>query len=198
MRSIETLAYPQDDILYEPDPDMTMRTSTALALAALCILVAGCDSSDPIAEPPLELGVFEAEVSGGVTESIRGDAVFEVDRTHTGDLSLTLLLYGTAEPGGEPRLFRLVYAGVPEVGAYAMPGPGDPYDADQFRGGYGTGVSPRHTTTGGSVDIQAISEEALEGAFDFVADRDEDDGLQGGEVRVVGRFHAEEGDVGDS
>lgn len=178
-----------------------------------CLLLLGCDLTEPSDETSLECGTdlakgsFEAEISGYVDKSFQGEAVFETLLDITTSNHIFFLMLSDIEVAGDKYrsiMFERRRHSTPGVGRYNLANLEKPHALD--RGKFiaffdDTEISGkfRFKSTGGVLKICSSNNKVLKGVFDFPAY--ELISAEGGEyekveVRITGAFHAEAGDTG--
>ncbi|HKJ69078.1 MAG TPA: hypothetical protein VKA68_14055 [bacterium] len=189
---------------------MRVSARVILLVVATCVFLVGCDLTEPTDETnpecgaDLEKGSFEAEITGYVDKSFEGAAVFETVQATTGEPIFFLRLSDANNSGEIYRniLFERFRHNTPDIGIYDLANlaKSDNQDMDRFAGTYNdTDISGEFKTAGGTLQICSANTETLTGGFDFHAyelvqgNDGEQDTVQ---VRITGKFRAEQGDTG--
>ena len=158
-----------------------MRNIRILGLALVgALALSGCGDDD--GRSTGTLGSFNGNITGDITATLEGNAIFSVDQTD--DLwELALVNAPVASPPFTLALARIGFAALPPNGTYNVG-----LASGNITGSlYVLAPDKFYYLTGGSLTVTASSEDAVTGTFNFTA-LDEDDV---GTITITGSFTAE-------
>ena len=162
-------------------------------LILLCFLIAGCDSEDLP-----EKGTCKVKVTGYLNKSFDGEAVFEDIPGLGGRTIFFLELRNVEKPGEKYQVVRFINGSKPGAGRYSL----NPDDStlNKIKVEYSDSeVEGIFKPNNGTLEIKYTNEEILKGWCDFTAETSVTRGggvFQKINIRVIGEFYAEGGDVG--
>ena len=159
------------------------------------VLFAGCENS----VDSIEKGICKVNVTGYVTKSYSGEAIFE---NVTGPISgkvFFLVLRDISLPDGQYRFVQFS-GSQPEIGTYNLINIEDSSTEGRYIGSYNDSeMYGYYKSIGGEIGITYASNTEIKGWFNFLAYENisKDNGeFERAEINISGEFYAEEGYIG--